>query len=53
MYRLLTWLAFVGFIVSFGLWGIGDGARYGFYAGGFILAMFGFACVDLSGKLPR
>lgn len=53
MYRLLTWLSFVGFIVCLGKWGVGDGAFYGYATGVFILAVFGFACMDISGRINR
>jgi hypothetical protein len=53
MYRLATWLSFVGFIVCLGKWGIGDGSFYGFATVACIVAMLGFACLELSGKANR
>lgn len=53
MYRTLTWLSFVGFIVCLGKWGIGDGAIYGAATVVCILAVFGFACMEVSGKANR
>lgn len=51
MFKLLTFLSIIGFLSSLFLWGLGH--ETGLATGIFLLATFGFACMEVSSKLQR